>query len=138
MGAMFRTADGAGVSKLFLCGYTPAPVDRFRRPQPKIIKTSLGASETVAWDTAADAVDVVTSLQAAGVSVIALEQTQDAIELSLFTPPPAVAYVVGNEVDGVSPAVLALVDASVVIPMRGQKESLNVATAAGIMMYHGT
>ena len=139
VGAMFRTADGAGVSKIFLCGYTPAPVDRFGRVQPEIKKTSLGASETIAWEQvgASEVGAFLQEQKRTGATIVALEQTAQSIPLKDFTVPENVLYIVGNEVDGVSPEVLAEVDVVVELPMLGQKESLNVSTAAGILMYHG-
>lgn len=137
VGAMFRTADGAGVSKIFLIGYTPAPTDRFGRIQSEIKKTSLGASESVPWEHHLDAQLVIEQLQAEGVSVIALEQADNAVSLTSFIVPEKVAYVVGNEVDGVSDESLRLVEQVVYIPMWGTKESLNVSVATGIILYHG-
>jgi len=137
VGAIFRTADGAGVSKIFLVGYTPAPTDRFGRVQPEIQKTSLGASQEIPWEHTNDVVTVLNSLQSDGVSVAAVEQGGNAVSLSDFEVPEKVAYVVGNEVDGVSKAALTLADTIVEIPMLGTKESLNVSVAAGIILYHG-
>jgi tRNA G18 (ribose-2'-O)-methylase SpoU len=136
VGAIFRTADGAGFDKIFLGGYTPRPVDRFGRVQPDIAKTSLGAAATVAWEAVDTVPDSIRRLQADQVRVIAVELTPTATTLAHFTPPPRVAYVLGSEVHGVSFETLALVDAVVSIPMRGAKESLNVSVAAGIIMYH--
>jgi len=137
VGAMFRTADGAGVTKIFLCGYTPTPVDRFSRAQAEIKKTSLGASESVAWEKFDTAAEVIARLQGEGVTAVALEQTERSITLQEFALPEKVLYIVGNEVEGVSPESLAAADAVVDLPMLGEKESLNVATAAGILMYYG-
>lgn len=137
VGAMFRTADGAGVSKIFLVGYTPTPVDRFGRVQSEISKTSLGASEIIPWEVAQDSQAVITKLQAHGVHVVAIEQSSVSVSLKEFVVPQQVAYVMGNEVTGVEATTLALVDQVVDIPMLGHKESLNVSVAAGIVMYHG-
>lgn len=137
VGAIFRTADGAGVSKIFLIGYTPAPLDRFGRVQPEIQKTSLGASESVPWEHRLDAQSVIKQLQSEGVAVVALEQTDEAVPLAAFTVPENVAYVVGNEVDGVGEESLRFSKQVVYIPMLGTKESLNVSVATGIILYHG-
>lgn len=137
VGAIFRTADGAGVSKIFLVGYTPAPVDRFGRPQPEIKKTSLGASEEIAWEQRADVVELIAELQREGFQIVAVEQTAKSIPLQKLMVPEKVAYIVGNEVDGVSEAALSLADTIVEIPMLGTKESLNVSVATGIVLYHG-
>lgn len=136
VGAIFRTADGAGVEKIYLAGYTPRPTDRFGRTQTEIQKTSLGASEIVAWEACETSSDCIATLQRAGFTVVAVEQTATAEPIQSFTVPEKVVYVFGNEIDGVSDEMLELADAAVAIPMRGQKESLNVSVAAGIVMYH--
>lgn len=137
VGAIFRTADGAGVTKLFLVGYTPTPIDRFGRTQSEISKTSLGASETIPWEAVDTSMAVIKQLQAQGCLVAAVEQTPTAIALKDFVVPHHIAYVMGNEVVGVDKETLAVVDKVVDIPMLGAKESLNVSVAAGIVMYHG-
>lgn len=139
VGAMFRTADGAGVTKIFLCGYTPAPTDRFGRVQEEIRKTSLGASETMEWEKVEDCKQVVDRLQSDGVQVVAVEQADGAKSLREFSAKEtsSIAFIMGNEVDGVSQEVLEIVDTIVFIPMLGKKESLNVSTTAGIVLYHG-
>lgn len=137
VGSIFRTADAAGVVKIFLTGYTPAPIDRFGRDQAEIQKTSLGASKTVPWEKRESAEGVIEDLQEEGVSVVAVELSNQSISLCSFFPPEDVAYVLGNEVDGVSDSLLEKVDVVVEIPMLGNKESLNVSVAAGIIMYHG-
>ena len=138
VGSLFRTSDGAGVSKIILGGYTPAPRDRFGRQQAEILKTSLGASAMIAWEQKENMGELVASivaLQADGFSIVALEQTTQSIPLYDFTVPKKVAYIVGNEVDGVQSELLELSDTIVEIPMRGQKESLNVAVATGILLF---
>ena len=137
VGAIFRTADGAGVGKVFLAGYTPSPIDRFGRPQSEIAKTSLGASAEVAWEQVADIVSLVSKLQSEGYTVVAIEQSVQSTSLVDFIVPEKVVYIMGNEVEGVSVEVLDIVDQIVDIPMLGMKESLNVSVAAGIIMYHG-
>jgi tRNA G18 (ribose-2'-O)-methylase SpoU len=137
VGAIFRTADAAGVAKVFLVGYTPAPIDRFGRPQPEILKTSLGASKTMAWEQVATTREIIERLQNDGVCVAAVELAPGSVSLKDFKEPVDLAYIVGNEVDGVSKEVLEMADVTVELPMLGQKESLNVAVTAGIILYHG-
>jgi 23S rRNA (guanosine2251-2'-O)-methyltransferase len=137
VGAIFRTADASGVAKVFLVGYTPAPIDRFGRPQPEILKTSLGASATMEWEQVATTKEIIERLQADGVTVAAVELAQGSVSLKDFKEPEQVAYIVGNEVDGVSKETLELADVIVELPMLGQKESLNVSVTAGIVLYHG-
>ncbi len=129
VGSMFRTADAANLGGLFLCGATATP------PRPDMEKTALGATETVPWDYWEDAAALVTALRARGVQVVALEQAPGAGDYADFPYRPPVCFVVGNEVRGVDPAVVAAADAVVEIPMAGLKRSLNVAVSFGIMAY---
>ncbi len=138
VGSIFRTGDGAGVSRIVLCGYTPAPIDRFGRVREEIRKTSLGASDMVAWqqkETMEEVLAYMRALQGEGFSVVAVEQTPSAVSLYDFTVPKKVAYILGNEVEGVSQELLQAADICVHIPMHGQKESLNVSVAAGIVLF---
>ena len=136
VGAIFRTCDGAGISKIFLTGYTPAPLDRFGRPVAEIIKTSLGASAMVPWEQSDDVVSVIQTLKSNGVEIVAIEQSVAAVSLYDFIPAPDVAYIFGNEITGVPKDVLAICDRVVEIPMSGQKESLNVSVTVGIVLFH--
>lgn len=136
VGAMFRSADGAGVDRVYVGGYTPTPVDRFGRQQPAIAKTSLGAAATVPWEHCADLSILVQTLQARGVTIAVVEQTPTAVSYQTWQPLGDVAFVFGNEVVGVQPAITAAADVVLELPMRGTKESLNVSTAAGIILYH--
>ena len=136
VGAIFRTADGAGVSKIFLTGYTPAPIDRFGREVIEIKKTSLGASAMVAWERADFALSIIRSLQKNDFSIVAVEQASDSISLYDFSEPEKIVYVFGNEITGIESEVLAVCDSIIEIPMLGQKESLNVAVTAGIVLFH--
>lgn len=144
VGSIFRTADGAGVSHIYLGGTTPDPIDRFGREQPAIAKTALGATTSVAWEHVGAADDwataplctLVRSLQADGFTVIAIEQALTSIRLAQFVAPTKVVYVFGAEVAGVQPELLAAADQIVEIPLRGMKESLNVSVTAGIVLFH--
>jgi tRNA G18 (ribose-2'-O)-methylase SpoU len=137
VGAMFRTADGAGVDKIFLVGYTPTPIDRFGRVQSEIQKTSLGASENIPWEHFLEAKQLVAYLQTTQCAIVPVEQTENSVSLQDFSVPENVAYVMGNEVEGVSIEFCSAADTIVDIPMLGEKESLNVSVAAGIVLYHG-
>lgn len=134
VGAMFRTSDGAGIDKLYLCGITTTP------DNPKVKKTSLGAETSVPWQHSWSVIDVVAGLKESGFMIAALEGGDSAV--NLFDALPLMredsrpfALVVGNEVSGVDPEVVALCDQCVFIPMEGIKESLNVAVAFGIAAY---
>jgi len=132
VGSIFRTADGAGVQQLYLCGITPTP------NHPKVGKTALGAEQAIPWSHHNNALDLACHLQAKGATLWALEESSMAE--SLFNLPIAsnnapLVLIVGNEITGVDPGLLALCDQVVAIPMWGSKQSLNVATAFGIAIY---
>lgn len=138
VGSIFRTADGAGVTHVYLAGVTPAPTDRFGRVQPEISKTSLGASESVPWEqvSAESVAAYITALKQEGFQIIAVEQDPRSTSLATFQHGERVLYIFGNEVGGVSPELLQLADEIVEIPMQGIKESLNVSVTAGIVLFH--
>lgn len=136
MGSIFRTADGAGVSKIFLSGYTPQPTDRFGRAQAEIAKTSLGATDTVHYEIVSDIQECIARLKKDGVRVVAVEQTPSAVTYTDVSFSEDTAFIFGNEVDGVDADVLKLCDAHILIPMAGEKESLNVSVCAGIILFH--
>ncbi len=135
VGSIFRTADGAGVTKIFLVGYTPHPIDRFGRVQEEIKKTSLGATASIPWEVYESIEPLLALLRAAGCVLVAVEQHERAISYRTYNPQGDVAYILGNEVEGVPPEVCAFVDVVVEIPMAGMKESLNVSVAAGIVLF---
>lgn len=137
VGSIFRSADAAGVSKIFLSGYTPLPVDRFGIPRKDFAKVSLGAEHTVAWEQTKTLAQAVKKLKKENYYIVAVEQDTTSVSLFDFKTPKKipVALVLGNEVVGLSPSALKLCDAIVEIPMRGEKESLNVSVAAGIAMF---
>lgn len=154
VGSMFRTADAAGVEKLYLCGITGTP------PRSEIAKVALGAEQTVAWEHVQRTGDVIKRLRRHGVRIVALERTKESVDYRLVAPllfkegrgvvmsrkrTPSnsplkrgsknVALLVGNEVEGLPLALLKQADAVIHIPMRGKKESLNVSVAFGIAVY---
>lgn len=135
VGSLFRTAETIGISKIFCAGTTPTPLDRFGRARPDFAKVSLGAEKTVAWEYVANTMTAVRRLKKAGYKVVALEQHEESIDYKDFMPAEHQAVIVGNEVDGVSSTVLKHADAIAEIPMRGNKESLNVAVATGVVLF---
>ncbi len=136
VGAIFRTAEAVGVREIILCGYTPAPIDRFGRSRKDIAKSALGAETMVPWRAEEDTLACVLHMQKQGVAVIALEQVVGARLYTEYIPPASVALLVGNEVEGVSEVLCAHADTCIELPMQGQKESLNVSVATGIVLYH--
>ena len=134
VGSIFRTSDGAGISKLFLCGITPTPEN------PRIEKTSLGAEKAVPWEHSWSVLETVQRLKNDGYFIISLEGGNTSV--NLFTTlhmikqqSSKIALVVGNEISGIDPEVVKISSLCVYIPMEGIKESLNVATAYGIASY---
>jgi len=134
VGAFFRAADGVGLEKLCLCGITAHP-GLGLRSKKAISKTALGAEDTVAWEHDWDAVHMAEGLRRSGFQLAAIETGTDAVDLFDWQPRFPVCVMFGHEVDGLRPELLALADAHVRIPMRGQKKSLNVATAGGVVLY---
>jgi len=135
VGAICRTAEAAGVSKIYLTGYTPAPVDQFGRVNQKIAKTALGAEKILKWEKVEDIFELLARLSDANYQLLALEQDERALDYKKVKLKTNTAVIVGNEVTGIEPAVLAECDQIAEIPMRGRKESLNVAVAMGIALF---
>ncbi len=131
VGSIFRSADAFRCERLYLCGITGTP------PHRELAKTALGADQSVAWTYAPDAGVLVGQLQAEGYVVCALEQTVGSTSMAAFEPQPGqrYAFVLGNEVDGVSEAVVECADLCLEIPQFGTKHSLNVAVVAGIVAW---
>ena len=131
VGSIFRTADGAGVGHIYLGGYTATP------EHPRLAKTALGAEESVAWSKHWDSLVALRALKAEGFHLWGLEGTSSSTPLFQAAPAGDQRHllIVGNEIQGVQPEILALCDDVVHIPMRGVKESLNVAFAFGVAAY---
>ncbi|HVU75283.1 MAG TPA: RNA methyltransferase [Candidatus Paceibacterota bacterium] len=135
VGSIFRTADGAGVTKIYISGYTPLPVDRFGRTQKEIAKTALGAERTIPWEYRAEPAKLIRELRHAGMQIIGLEQDERAEDYRAVKLKKDALLVLGNEVRGISKPLRDLCDVLIEIPMHGDKESLNVSVAAGIALY---
>jgi len=129
VGAFFRTADAAGVARLYLCGITGRP------PKRALAKTALGADETVAWEHLWDPLPLLDTLRSRGAEIAAIETSVHAIDLFDWAPRFPVCLVFGHEVEGIRPEVAARCDTHIRIPMLGRKHSLNVATAGGVVVY---
>ncbi len=141
VGSIFRTADGAGVEKIYLTGYTPAPVDVMGRTRKEIAKTALGAEKTVTWEKHKDINTLINNVRSRtpNIEIVAVEQDEKAIDYKRFAKTKKaqspLALVLGNEVRGLSKQTLKKCDAIIEIPMHGKKESLNVAVAAGVVLF---
>lgn len=129
VGSIFRTADAAGVKKIFLCGQTGFP------PREEITKTAIGAEEVVPWQYYIDVIDAIRDIKKEGIQLVAVEQTQSSMDYRDFKSGLPVCLVLGHEIDGVSEEVLKECDAAIEIPMSGIKDSLNVSVAFGIVVY---
>ena len=162
VGSIFRTADAAGVEKIYLCGITPEPVDRFGKLRPQLAKVSLGAEKTVAWEYCKSASRLINKLKKesykipkprnAGpgwqwqgrLTIFAVEQDKKSIPYYKMKPfdkaqgknKNELVLIFGNEVKGLSKSILKEADKILEIPMRGKKESLNVSVAFGIVVFH--
>jgi tRNA G18 (ribose-2'-O)-methylase SpoU len=137
VGSIFRTADAAGVGKLYLCGITPSPLNIFGRPEEKLAKVALGAEKNTLWEKAGSTAKVITRLKQDGFKVLALEQSKRSVLYGKYHAGKneKVALILGDEVRGVPPAILKKCDVVLEIPMRGKKESLNVSVAFGIVAF---
>ncbi|MFN7088429.1 MAG: RNA methyltransferase [Candidatus Paceibacteria bacterium] len=134
VGSIFRTGDAMGISKIYLCGITPAP-DATGRAARDIAKTALGAQNYIPWEKRSSTWRLLEELREKGFSIVALEQHKSAKNIRKFKPKFPLALIVGNEVNGLSPNILKRADALIYIPMYGKKESLNVAVACGIALF---
>lgn len=151
VGSIFRTADAAGVSKLYLCGITPTPLNVLGRPEEKLAKVALGAEKNIPWEKLPSAAKAISRLKKDGFKILALEQAKNSLPYDKFKVGRGekIALMVGEEVRGISPALLKKCDAVLEIPMRGAmvqqahhpkkiklgKESLNVSVAFGIAAF---
>ena len=144
VGSLLRTAEGLGVTRVFLTGYTPYPLQERDSRLPhiahkldkQIAKTALGAEKQVDWQHGEPIEAIVTQLRKQGFVVAALEQTSSSIKLPEYTPPKKIVIILGREVEGLEAEVLALCDLALEIPMFGAKESFNVVQAAAMALYH--
>lgn len=136
VGSIFRTADAAGVSKIYTTGYTPGPLDRFGRVRKDFAKVALGAELTIPHEHHDNIFQVLEKLRRENVQIISVEQHKNAVrykEANIQTP---CAFIFGNETEGIGADILAAADIVIEIPQFGTKESLNVAVAAGVILFH--
>lgn len=144
VGSLLRTAEGLGITRVYFTGYTPHPSrpadDRLphitQKLEKQISKTALGAEQTQAWEYRSDIMVLLEELRNQDYTICALEQSPKAIPLPSYTPPTKIALIVGREVEGIEPEVLAAAENILEIPMSGQKESFNVVQAAAMALYH--
>jgi len=132
VGSVFRTADAFVIEHIALCGITGKP------PSHEIHKTALGAEDSVSWSYHASVLEAVQQLRLEGYTICSIEQVHGSVSLEQFTIEPGKKYalVFGNEVKGVSQAVVDASDCCIEIPQHGTKHSLNIACSAAIVMWH--
>ena len=137
VGSIFRTANAVGIEKIYLCGTTPTPLDKKGLKRKDFAKVALGAEDTVEWVYCEDVVDCARTLKEEGYYLIALEQSATSVDYKKvdISTSKDIAFIIGNEVEGVLPPVLEVADVVAEIPMTGTKESLNVTIAFGIGVY---
>lgn len=130
VGSIFRTADAFLLHSIYICGYTAHP------PHKEIKKTALGADETVKWKHFKNISEAIMDIKEKGFKVYAVEQAVDSWKLGSFeTDDEKIAVIFGNEVTGVEQDTIAACDGVIEIPQLGMKHSLNVATAAGVVLW---
>ncbi|TSC82768.1 MAG: tRNA/rRNA methyltransferase SpoU [Parcubacteria group bacterium Gr01-1014_20] len=142
--SIFRTADGAGVSKIYLVGVTPTPLDRFKKFRADFAKVALGAERTVTWEKRQGTSLLLKELKSDEYDILAVEQDKRSVPYYSYklsrdkrqVKNKKIALVLGEETKGLPKLVLDKCDKILEIPMRGKKESLNVSVAAGIVVYN--
>lgn len=131
VGSVFRTSDAFLAEAIYLCGYSARP------PHKEIRKTALGAEETVAWKHFKTAAEAIEELKNKNYKIFAVEQAANSMKLheAAFRQKDNIAVVFGNEVSGVEQSTIDLCDGCLEIPQLGMKHSLNIATAAGVVLW---
>ena len=131
VGSFFRTCDSLGVDKIFLCGITSVP------PNKEILKTALGATESVKWEHFENTSKCIETLKKKGFTIICIEQTEKSLMLDKyeFNIDENICLVFGNEIEGVSKEIIEMANDCVEIPQLGTKHSLNVSVAGGIVIW---
>lgn len=137
VGSVFRTADAAGVSKIYLCGITPRPTDALGKYRNQFSKVALGAEKSVSWESSKSAVRTILRLKREGYKIFSVEQSNRSKPYykSKIKKNDRVVLVMGNEVKGLPKNILDASDEILEIPMLGGKESLNVSVAFGIAIF---
>ncbi|KKQ78026.1 MAG: hypothetical protein A3A96_03000 [Candidatus Zambryskibacteria bacterium RIFCSPLOWO2_01_FULL_39_39] len=141
VGSIFRTCDATSVSKIILVGYTPSPVDRFGRENKGLTKASLGAEKFVKWEKVESLEETSLKLKEEGFKIVGIEQSKKSLDYRLLknkileSKIQNLAFVFGNEVEGLSKEDLKLCDMVAELPMFGGKESLNVSVCVGVVLY---
>lgn len=135
VGSIFRTSDALGIDKIYLCGTTPTPTDRFGRKRADLAKVALGAEKNIVWEYIPTTNNIIKKLKKEGFKIFAVEQDVKSIDYRKAKVGRKVALIMGTEVTGIDKKTLSLCDEILEIPMIGKKESLNVSVSFGIVGY---
>jgi 23S rRNA (guanosine2251-2'-O)-methyltransferase len=144
VGSLLRTAEGLGVERVYLTGYTPYPAlpndDRLpylaQKINNQIHKTALGAEQFIGWQHSGQIEPILAQLKSSGFKIVGLEQHRNSVKLPKYRASTKTALIVGREVEGLENEILLACDTVIEIPMLGHKESFNVAAATAIALYH--
>jgi tRNA G18 (ribose-2'-O)-methylase SpoU len=135
VGSIFRTSDALGIDKIYLSGFTPTPKDRFGRNRKDVSKVALGAEKTIPWEYLNDPKKIINTLKNDDFKIIGLEQSENSQDYKKVKLTDKILFIVGNEVEGIEKNILKLCDVVAEIPMKGDKESLNVSVAFGVALF---
>jgi len=137
VGSFFRTAEAAGIDKIYFTGYTPSPNDRFGKKRTDVSKVALGAEDLVLWEEGTSIKELISKLKKEGFTVVAVEQDEKSISYKDINKlsHKDVAFIFGNETDGIEKEILDICDSILEIPMSGKKESINVSVAGGVILF---
>ena len=142
--SIFRTSDALGINKIYLAGITPTPTDKYGRPRSDFVKVALGAEKKIPWEYSADTKACILNLKKEGFYIVAIEQDEKSVDYKKVNLPDSakgsdgarkVAFLIGTETMGIPKEILDLADVIAEIPMKGDKESLNVTIAFGIAAF---
>lgn len=134
VGSVFRTAEGLGIYNIYLCGTTPQPIDRFGRARRDMTKVALGAEKDIPWKYFKMTQEAIEELKQKGFTIVSVEQDRRSVDYKKMKIAEKVAFVFGNEVEGISKNILNESDVIIEIPMKGKKESFNVSVTVGIVL----
>ena len=135
MGSLFRTADSVGIDHIVISGYSPTPLDRFGRKRSDLAKSALGAEESMSWEYCENIFEKIAEYKKNNYTIIGLEQHEKSIDYKKINKTENMVFIIGTETTGMDQNVLDLCDIIAEIPMHGEKESLNVSVATGILLY---
>jgi tRNA G18 (ribose-2'-O)-methylase SpoU len=135
VGSIFRTADGVGIKKIYICGVSPSPVDRFGRERKDLAKVALGAEKNMEWEYIKEIKDLIEIKKKQGFEIFALEQNDNSVDYKDVKIVKDTLIILGEETKGIDKEILNMCNKIVEIPMKGNKESLNVSVASGVLLY---